>query len=126
MRVKIKVRDIGNKQIPKIQLVVQPQQKNLKGKYLDHIANVQIKSRKTVQRHIALNRHRANYWLSVGAIPTKMAHRVLARYGMLPPLPARYGSTHQYEKPERQYKESKFWGFGRLKFGANKVVFHYK
>jgi len=73
-----------------------------------------------------MNTHRANYWLSVGAIPTKGAHRVLSRFGLLPPLPSHYGSTHAYEKPERIYQNTHFWGFGHTKFAANKVAFHYK
>ena len=76
-----------------------------------------------------MNIHRANYWLSVGAIPTKGAHRVLARYGLLPPLPPKHGTKHSYEKPEKIYKHTHFWGFGRMKekdWNTNQIAFHYK
>lgn len=126
MRVKIKLRDMGVKRQPKVWLIVQPQKKNLKGKYLEKIGVWHPKVRKTVARHIAINTHRANYWLSVGAIPTRGAHRVLARYGILPELPAKYGSVQQYNIPEREYHKTHFWGFGKIKFGANQVAFHYK
>ena len=103
MRVKIKIRDMGIKKQPKLWLIVQPSKHNLKGRYLDRIGVVQIKQRKTVKRHIAINQHRANYWLSVGAIPTKQAHRYLNRFGLLPEYHTAFGSTHAYEKPEKQY-----------------------
>lgn len=103
MRVKIKIRDMGVKTQPKFWLLVQPSKKNLKGKYLERIGIVQPRVRKTVKRHIAINTHRANYWLSVGAIPTKGAHRYLSRFGLLPPTPAHFGSEHSYEKPERMF-----------------------
>ena len=46
---------------------------------------------------------------------------------MLPPLPAHYGSTHAYQKPERIYQTTHWYGHGkRTKFNANKVAFHYK
>lgn len=126
MRVKIKLRDQGIKRQPKIWLLVQPCKKNLKGKYLERIGVWMPMERKTVKRNIAINIHRANYWLSVGAIPTKGAHRVLSRFGILPALNSAYGSTQSYEKPERVYQTTHFWGFGKQKFGANKVAMHYK
>ena len=67
--------------------------KKLKGKYLERIGVWHPQVRKTVKRHIAMNTHRANYWLSVGAIPTIGAHRVMARFGMLPQMHAAYGSA---------------------------------
>ena len=106
---------------------MQPSHKNLRGKYLEHIGTMQMKERKTVKRHLAMNVHRANYWLSVGAIPTKGAHRALARYGLLPHRPPRYGATNSYEKPEKIYKHTHFWGFGtQREWNANQVAFHYK
>jgi len=100
--------------------------KNLKGKYLEKIGVWHPMERKTVKRHIAINTHRANYWLSVGAIPTNGAHRVLSRFGMLPQLPAAYGSAQLYDRPERVYQTTYFRGFGNSKFSANKVAMHYK
>ena len=129
MRVRIKLRNQGIKRQPKWWLLVQPCKKNLRGKFLDHIGTWQLKERKTVKRHIAMNIHKANYWLSVGAIPTRGAHRVLARYGLLPPLPPKYGTKHSYEKPEKIYKPAHFWGFGKKKekdWNANQIAFHYK
>ena len=126
MRVKIKLRDMGVKKQPKLWLLVQPQKKNLKGKYLERIGIWQPRERKTVKRNIAINIHRANYWLSVGAIPTRGAHRVLSRFGMLPALNSAYGSRQSYEKPERVFHTTHFFGLHRQKFSANKVAMHYK
>lgn len=127
MRVRIKLRDMGVKRQPKVWLIVQPIKKKLKGKYLERIGVWHPKERKTVKRHIAINTHRANYWLSVGAIPTVGAHRVLSRFGLLPNYYAAFGSAHQYEKPERVYQTTHFRGLGKVsKFTANKVAFHYK
>ena len=126
MRVKIKLRDMGVKRQPKWWLIVQPAKKNLKGKYLEKIAVWHPKVRKTVQRHIAVNTHRANYWLSVGATPTKGAHRVLSRFGIIPPQPAAFGGSQAYDEPEKAYQSTHFWGFGKQKFNANEVAFHYK
>ena len=83
-------------------------------------------ARKTVKRSININTHRANYWLSVGAVPTKGAHRVLHRFGLLPPWYSAYGSAQSYEKPERVYQTTHFWGHGKQKYSADKVAMHYK
>ena len=93
---------------------------------MDKIGIWQPRARKTVTRHIAVNIHRANYWLSVGAIPTKGAHRVLARYGLLPKLNPAFGTAHTYERPEKEYPITQFHGFGKQKFSADKVAMHYK
>ena len=128
MRVRIKVRDMGIKQQPKYWLLVQPIRKNLKGKYLERIAVIHPRERKTVARHIAVNTYRTKYWLSVGATPTKQAHRLLARFGLLPALPSAFGAKHEYEKPERQFQTTYFRGHGDMKekFTPNRVAFHYK
>lgn len=126
MRVKIKLRDMGVKRHPKFWLIVQPQKSNLKGKYLEKLGVVQIRPRRTVDRHIAVNTHRANYWLSVGAMPTRGAHRYLARFGLLPKQPAQFGSAHSYEKPERVYTQQHFKGFRGMKFAPNEVAMYYK
>jgi len=73
-----------------------------------------------------MNTHRVNYWLSVGATPTRGAHRMLSRFGLLPPLPSKFGSIHAYERPEKQYETTHFYGHGKTKFTANHVALHYK
>ena len=87
------MRDMGVKRQPKVWLLVQPSKSKLKGKYLERIGVWHPMARKTVKRHIAINTHRANYWLSVGAIPTRGAHKVLSRFGIVPEMPAAYGSS---------------------------------
>jgi len=67
------------------------------------------------------------YWLSVGAIPTKGAHRVLERYGMVPKMPRPHGSVHDYEKPERHFKTYPFKGFGEARaIRHNEIAFTYR
>ena len=75
---------------------------------------------------MAVNIYRTKYWLSVGATPTKQAHRFLARFGLLPPLPSKFGAMHEYDKPERQFQTTHFRGHADMKFTPNRVAFHYK
>ena len=51
---------------------------------------------------------------------------MLSRFGMLPKLPAPYGSAQAYERPEKVYKQTHFRGWSNRQFSANKVAFHYK
>jgi len=127
MRVRIKLQYKGIKHQPRVWLVAQPVKKNLKGKYLEHIGIWQPMTRKTVMRHISMNIHRAKYWLSVGASPTKGAHKVMARFGLLPPLPCAYGSGQSYEKPERVYPNRTYFRFlQHRKPDAPALALHYK
>jgi small subunit ribosomal protein S16 len=84
--------------------VVQPQKKKLQGVALERLGVWFHKpNRKTVPRQVSLNIHRAKYWLSVGAEPSRQVHRLFSKFGLLPQLPPKYGSVHHYDKPERDY-----------------------
>ena len=55
-----------------------------------------------------MNKHKARYWLSVGAQPTKGVIRLLNKYDFFPKHPAPHGTASVYEKPEKVYKINNF------------------
>ena len=63
---------------------------------------------KTYKRGMVLNKHKARYWLGVGAQPTKGAARILNKFGFWPKPPVPHGSASLYEKPEPVYKPRHF------------------
>lgn len=66
------------------------------------------------------------YWLSVGAIPSQRVQRLLEKFDFVPKTPRPFGSQHDYQKPEREYKMQHFRGLGKSGVIENKVKFHYK
>jgi len=65
-------------------------------------------------RHIALNKHRMRYWLSVGAEPTPQVAKLLEKFDFCPKSIAPFGSQHKYEKPEKVYSMQAFRGLGKV------------
>ena len=57
-----------------------------------------------VKRQITLNKHMTRYWLSVGAIPTPAAARLLNYFNFYPKYPIPFGSETTYEKPKRVHR----------------------
>lgn len=104
MKVKIRLQQHGLHRHNYWWIVVQPLRKNPKGKFLEKLGIWAPHKKKTVPRQVAINKHRARYWLSVGAEPTNRVHRLLHKFGMLPKLPSVWGSAHEYERPEKTYQ----------------------
>lgn len=86
------------------QIVVQGEKKNLGGKYIERIGYWIPSKRKTVPRSMVLNRHKARYWLSVGAEPSNGVQRVLTKFGFWPKPPIPFGNATAYETPTRYYE----------------------
>ena len=103
MRVRIKINNIGLRRNPYWQIVVQPAKKKNSGYALERIGFWQPRKKATVLRQVVLNTHRARYWLSVGAQPTRGVQRLLEKFDFVPKKPAVFGSPHAYERPEKQY-----------------------
>ncbi len=57
---------------------------------------------KTVDRSIIYNKHRLQYWISVGAQPTEKVRKLLEKIDFLPKKPAPYGDKYLYEKPAKE------------------------
>jgi hypothetical protein len=57
---------------------------------------------------MVLNKHKARYWLGVGAQPTKGVVRVLNKFGFFPKYPVPFGSSSIYEKPKKDYEPRHF------------------
>lgn len=103
MRVKIKVRQAGCKRHPLWHLIVQGHKKNLKGRYIEHIGYWLPRHASTYKRGVVLNKHKARYWLSVGAEPTDRAARILSMFGFFPAPPTPLGKASLYEKPAKEH-----------------------
>lgn len=93
---------------------MQPSKKKVTGVALERLGFWQPRKKTTVMRQIVLNTHRARYWLSVGAEPTKGVARLLEKFDMVPPKPKHYGSTYSYEKPVKEYGQQALYNFKRL------------
>ena len=117
MRVKIKIRDVAHANKHWWQIIAQPKDKKLGGKVLDFLGEWIVRGCRTNPRQIRLNKHRVRYWLSEGATPTRGAHRLLLKYGMVPPLPTPFGPRHKYFKPEKQYLPTPYWKHDRAQVG---------
>jgi ribosomal protein S16 len=85
-------------------IVVQPGQKNPKGRYLERVGYWLPRKTATVQRSMIVNKHRIQYWLGVGATCTNRVHRILERFDFVAKQPVPFGSQSVYEKPEKEYK----------------------
>ena len=101
MKVKIKVRQAGCKRHQLWHLIVQGHKKNLKGRYIEHIGFWMPRHGNTYKRGVVLNKHKARYWLSVGAQPTDRAARLLSLFDMYPAPLVPFGSKSLYEKPAK-------------------------
>ena len=84
-------------------VIVQGEKKNLRGKYIEKIGYWMPRRTRTTQRGIVLNKHKARYWLSVGAQPTKGVIRLLNKFDFFPKHPVPFGTDSVYEKPEKIY-----------------------
>ena len=67
MKTKIRLVNQGERNHPLWRVVVQGQKKNLKGRYIEHIGYWMPRHQKTYKRGMVLNKHKARYWLGVGA-----------------------------------------------------------
>lgn len=103
MKTKIKVRQAGCKRHQLWHLIVQGDKKNLKGRYIEHIGYWLPRHGATYKRGVVLNKHKARYWLSVGAEPTPRAARILSMFGFFPAPTTPFGSASLYEKPAKEH-----------------------
>lgn len=83
---------------------MQSSNKCFKGRIIEKLGMWVPNRRNTVDRAIMYNKHRLNYWLSVGAQPTEGVHRLLSMLNILPKKPIPFGSKSLYSKPEKTYK----------------------
>ena len=84
-------------------IVVQPANKNPRGRYLERIGYWLPRKTSTVQRSMILNKHKVQYWLGMGATCTNRVHRILEKFNFVPKTPVPFGSASLYEKPEKEY-----------------------
>lgn len=82
---------------------MQPACNNPHGRYLEKIGYWLPRKTTTVQRAMIVNKHRVQYWLSVGATCTNRTHRILEKFGYVPKTPVPFGSASLYPKPEKEY-----------------------
>ena len=106
MKTKLKLRNVGKRNHPYWEIVVQPERKHLQGRFIERVGYWMPRRTKTVQRGVVLNKHKVRYWLSIGAQPTNGVAKILNKYGadFWPKLPVPLGSASLYEKPEKVYK----------------------
>lgn len=125
MRVKLKLQQHGVHGHAYWWIVAQPTRKKIAGRYLEHLGIWAPHKKSTVMRHIALNKHRVRYWLSVGAEPTGRVQRLLEKFDFVPKAYAPFGSQHQYQKPEKVYGLQAFRGLGKMGGQSEQRIEHY-
>jgi len=106
MKTKLKLRQGGVRNHPLWHIIVQPEKKNLRGKYIERVGYWMPRQVKTVPRGIVLNKHKIRYWLSVGAQPTNGVIRILSKLGpdFFPKGVVPGGTANTYEKPPKHYR----------------------
>ena len=65
-------------------IVVAPNRKNIKGKFLEHVGYWAPRQGVNVDRQITLNMPRIKYWLGNGAVPTPRIQTFLSYWGIMP------------------------------------------
>lgn len=114
VQVMIRLQNHGKRNHPYWWIVVQPKNKNFRGRIIERVGIWAPRKTKTVDRAITINTYKVKYWLSVGATPTDAAHRLLHFAGLLPRKPVPFGSKFLYPPKTKQYSLQYFhkhrWG----------------
>jgi hypothetical protein len=70
-----------------------------------------------------LNKHKARYWIGVGAQPTLQVARLLNKFDFFPKPPVPFGTHSTWVKPQKEKKLFQFHDLAK-KFRAPDI--HYK
>lgn len=73
--------------VPNIQprwIVVAPNRKNLRGRFVEHVGFWSPRHGVTLQRQIVLNVPRIKYWISCGAVPSARIQKICSIWNILP------------------------------------------
>lgn len=110
---------IGCRNHPYFKIVVQKDNSNLKGKYLEHVGYWQPREGKNAERSIVLNKHRIQYWLAHGVDPSDKVQYFLSLAGMLPAPLIKFGihlfnrlflgRTTLYDKPDKPVVKQSYY-----------------
>ncbi|KAL4493524.1 hypothetical protein ABPG72_007532 [Tetrahymena utriculariae] len=105
MRVVIRLQQAGYKNHPRWKIVVMPQKKNPRGRFLDHVGWWCPRQGKINQREIVVNKERVRYWIAMGAKPSEKVQKFLSYFDLAPKPLIKYGFKTLYEKPEVTLKD---------------------
>ncbi|KAL4445700.1 hypothetical protein ABPG74_006251 [Tetrahymena malaccensis] len=100
MRVVIRLQQSGFKNHPRWKIVVMPQKKNPRGRFLEHVGWWCPRQGKINQREIVVNKERVRYWIAMGAKPSEKVQKFLSYFDLAPKPLIKYGFKTLYEKPE--------------------------
>ena len=105
MRTIIRLQRRGPKNLPEWRIVVQGHYTKLNGKCIDHIGYWFPKRINYHDRAIILNKYRARYWLSCGAVVSRKVQLFLSYYGMMPSPWIPFGRKTLYEEKHEKQRE---------------------
>ena len=84
MKVSIRLQNHGCKSHPLWWIVVAPNRKNIKGRFIEHVGYWCPIMYHDARRQAIMNLNRIKYWIGCGAVPTFRVHKLLNEYGLLP------------------------------------------
>lgn len=90
----------GRKSLPFYRIMVADARAKRDGKHVEKVGWYDPTPGKDGNKHMSLNRERIQYWLSVGAQPSRAVERLLGRVGILPPAPLRMSQNQGVSKAE--------------------------
>jgi small subunit ribosomal protein S16 len=95
--VKLRLARFGKKHQPHYRLVAMPQRSKRNGEPIEYLGHYDPAKK---PEEAKIDKERVEYWLSVGAQPTRTVHGILARHGITEPLDIKYN-----KKPGRKAQE---------------------
>jgi len=101
MRTVIRLQNHGCQNHPYWWIVIMGHYRNPRGRFVEHVGYWIPMKRKTVQRSVILNKPRIQYWLAMGAQPSKSVHRMLSFVDFMPKPLIAHGGNSVYEKPAK-------------------------
>lgn len=114
MRTVIRLQNKGCRNHPYWWIVIQGSYKKLKGRFVEHVGYWIPRQTKTVQRAVILNKPRLQYWLAVGAQPSRTVQKMLSFVNLMPKPYIPFGSKYLYEKAPKSTVPKPYPGLERF------------
>ena len=85
-------------------IVVAPNRKNLRGRFVEHVGFWSPRHGVTLQRQIVLNVPRIKYWISCGAVPSARIQKICSIWNILPKPWYQQSRNQSTQEPPRSWQ----------------------
>ncbi|CAL8467498.1 g7036 [Coccomyxa elongata] len=104
MPVRLRLARFGHKNLPFYRIFAADSRSPRDGKHIEILGHYDPIPGKDGNKHVGLNIERVQYWLSVGAQPTKTVARILGQGAIIPKPPM---SQSEHKGPKKDQKQKK-------------------